>query len=325
VAGKSPASDGKPAARPLWHWLLLVATLPCLAVIVVGQTASWWWYGELCCHWTLHASVGLIPAMLVFGRDGRWGRAFLLILALGLAPWIRAAYEPRAVLAPAPAATAVCLRVAEANLYYYNHERDAALAAIAAQEPDLVALAEVKSQDRQALAHDPRWPHQAWSEREDLFDLALLSKHRIFWSQVDHAGLIEALIDLGDGPLRVFVIHPFSPMTRDSLARRDRQYRMLVKWLAEPRPPAGMKSPVLVLGDLNLTVGAPMWRAVQTATDLKRAPGAEPATYPSWLGPLGIGIDQILARDAGLEDLRAFGLPGSDHRGLTAMVVVPMP
>jgi endonuclease/exonuclease/phosphatase (EEP) superfamily protein YafD len=318
-------SEVKPAARPLWHWLLLAATLPCLAVIAVGQTATWWWYGELCCHWTLHASVGLIPVLLVFGRDGRWARVFILILALGLVPWIRAAYEPRAVLAPARSATAVRLRVAEANLYFDNHDRDAVIAAITAQEPDLVGLAEVRASDRQALAHDSRWPHQAWSERQDLFDLALLSKHRIFWSRTDSAGLIEALIDLGDGPLRVFVIHPFSPMTRDSLARRDRQYRTLAKWLAEPRPPADLNSPVLVLGDLNLTVAAPLWRAVQAATGLKRAPGAEPATYPSWLGPFGIGIDQILARAAGLEDLRAFGLPGSDHRGLAATVIVPMP
>jgi endonuclease/exonuclease/phosphatase (EEP) superfamily protein YafD len=303
--------------RPLWHWLVLAASLPASAGIALAQTAAWTWAGELASHWTLHGALALLPALVVFRRDARWGRVLVVLMAFGLAPWLIAAFAPRAVAPPAVAATA---RVACANVYYYNRERERLVAALVALDPDILGLVEVGDEDRRLLKPDPRWPHQVWTSRRDLFKVALLSRRRIVTSQIhefDGTTAIEALIDLGAAPLRVLLIHPYSPTNPQSAQRRDHALAQIAERSAASR------EPLVVVGDWNLTAGAPLWRPLLARSGLHPAPGRQPATWPWFLGPCGIAIDHILARDAGLDDLAAFSLPGSDHRGLVATVAVP--
>ena len=171
------------------------------------------------------------------------------------------------------------------------------------------------------LGTDPRWPNQVWTGRDDVFKVALLSRRRVVWSkihEIDGTTAIEALIDLGDGPLRVFVVHPHSPVSPDHARRRDGELVALARLIAET------EEPLLVMGDFNITAAAPMWRSFIGATHLRPAPGREPATWPWFLGEVGIAIDHVLARGAALEGVRAVSLPGSDHRGLAATIIVPV-
>ena len=303
--------------RPFWHWLVLACSLPPIVGIALAQFATWTWYGELASHWTLHGAVALLPVLAVFGKDPRWGRALLAVLALALVPWLIAAFSSRALAPPVIAATA---RVACANVYYFNHDREQLVATFTALDPDVLGLVEVGDEDRRLLKQDPRWPHQVWSSRRDLFKVALLSKRRIVSSQIheyDGTNAIEALIDLGDAPLRVLLIHPYSPVSPEHAQRRDRALVQIAKQCVTSR------EPLVVMGDWNITVGAPLWRPLLAISDLRPAPGHQPATWPWFLGPCGIAIDHILARDAGIDDLSAIVLPGSDHRGLVATVSVP--
>jgi endonuclease/exonuclease/phosphatase (EEP) superfamily protein YafD len=59
---------------------------------------------------------------------------------------------------------------------------------------------------------------------------------------------------------------------------------------------------------------------ILTDTGLRPAAGTAPATWPTWVGPLGIAIDHILARDLALGPVTAHALPGSDHRWVVATV-----
>ena len=108
-------------------------------------------------------------------------------------------------------------------------------------------------------------------------------------------------------------------MSSELAQRRDRQLAMLARQLQDH------PEPVIVLGDFNLTPGTQMWRTFTGYTKLLRAPGPEPATWPAVLGPFGISIDHILARGAAISELTAFEIPGSDHRGLKAMVSIGVP
>ncbi len=303
--------------RPLWHWLVLAFSLPPIVGIALAQFATWTWYGELASHWTLHGVIALLPVLVVFRRDPRWGRALLVLMALGLAPWLMAAFSSRAV---AQSEIATAARVACANVYYYNRERERLVAVFTAVDPDVLGLVEVGDEDRRLLKQDPRWPHQVWSSRRDLFKVALLSKRRIVTSQIhdfEGTNAIEALIDLGEAPLRVLLIHPYSPVSPELAQRRDRALVQIAKLCATSR------EPLLVMGDWNITAGAPLWRPLLALSDLRLAPGRQPATWPWFLGPCGIAIDHILVRGAGIDDLAAFNLPGSDHRGLVTTVSVP--
>lgn len=306
------------AVRPLWHWLLLAATLWPAIGIVLGHLSDYTWYGELASHWTAHAAVALLPAMVVFRRDARWGRVFLMLLVLALLPWVQASWSTRAALTGTPIAHAT---VATANVQFYNQERGEVQAAIAALDSDLVSLVEVTASDEAVLRSNSTWPHQVWSNKNDVTKVALLSRHRIVthsFHQFDGGSVIEALVDLGESPLRVFVIHPMAPVSPQQTTQRDRQLAMLAQELALEKHP----EPVLVLGDFNLSPGAPMWRNFLGYTKLLRAPGSAPATWPALLGPCGIAIDHVLVRGGTLAPLTAFHIPGSDHRGLKTTVSI---
>lgn len=304
--------------RPLWHWLLLAATVWPMLGIILAQLSGWTWYGELACHWTIHAAVALLPAMVVFRRDTRWGRLFFVLLILALLPWVQASWSARATATGKSIATTT---VATANVQFFNTDRADTQAAIAAIDVDIFALEEVTASDEAALRPNPRWPFQVWSGRQDLTKVALLSRHRIVTQKLhdlDGASIIEALIDLGESPLRVFVIHPIAPVSPELATRRNRQLAMLARELSAESHP----EPVVVLGDFNLSPGASLWRSFTGYTGLRRAPGPAPATWPAILGPLGIAIDHVLVRGAALSDVRAFSVPGSDHRGLRASIAI---
>lgn len=286
--------------------------------IMMAQLSAWTWYGELCVHWTLHGAVALLPAMVAFRRDTRWGRLLFVLLVLAVLPWVQASWAPRAELVGTPIAQAT---IAAANVQFYNGDRTATQAAIAQLDVDLLALEEVTGGDETELRKHPRWPFQAWSGRSDVTRVALLSRKRIVTHKThtfDGVTVIEALIDLGESPLRVFVVHLSSPGDPESAARRNRQLAMLARELDIERHP----EPILVLGDFNLTPGTSMWRTFTGYTGLRRAPGNAPATWPSILGPFGITIDHILARGAGLGEVQSFAIPGSDHRGIRALLEV---
>jgi len=305
-------------ARPLWHWLLLAATVWPMLGIMLAQLSAWTWYGELASHWTIHGAVALLPAMVVFRRDARWGRLFMVLLVVALLPWIQASWAARAVLQGTAIAQAT---IATANVQFFNTDRVATQATIAALDIDIVALEEVTSSDETVLRANPRWPFQVWSGRADMTKVALLSRRRIVAQKLhdfDDCSIIEALVDLGESPLRVFVIHPSAPVSPELAGRRDRQLAMLARELDSEHHP----EPLVVLGDFNLTPGTSMWRSFTGYTGLRRAPGPAPATWPSILGPFGITIDHILARGAAISDVQAFAVPGSDHRGVMGTVLI---
>ncbi|HEX3133925.1 MAG TPA: endonuclease/exonuclease/phosphatase family protein [Planctomycetota bacterium] len=289
--------------------------------IMLAQLSAWTWYGELASHWTLHGAVALLPAMVVFRRDTRWGRLFMALFVIALLPWIQASWSARAVVSGAPIAQAT---VAAANVQFFNPDRGPVQAAIATWDVDLLALEEVTTSDETALRPNPHWPFQVWSGHTDVTKVALLSRRRIVSHKIhdfDGYQVIEALVDLGESPLRVFVVHPAAPISPELSKRRDRQLVLLAQELTLERHP----EPVLVLGDFNLTCGTSLWRSFIGYTHLRRAPGPSPATWPSVLGPFGITIDHLLARGAGIDGVTAFTIPGSDHRGVTATIAIGEP
>ncbi len=307
--------------RPLWHWLLLAATIWPMLGIMLAQLSAWTWYGELCVHWTVHGAVALLPAMVVFRRDARWGRLLFILLVLALLPWLQSSWSPRAELIGTPIAQAT---IATANVQFYNGDRTATQATLAALDVDLLALQEVTTSDEAALRSHPRWPSQVWSGRADVTRIALLSSRRIVTHSMhtfDGVTVIEALVDLGESPLRVFVVHTTSPSDPDLTARRNRQLALLARELDLERHP----EPVLVLGDFNITSAALMWRTFIGYTGLRRAPGRSPASWPSVLGSFGITIDHVLVRGAALGEVTAFSIPGSDHRGVMGSVFIATP
>ena len=209
--------------RPLWHWLLFAVTLFPMGGIALAQLSGWTWYGELASHWTLHGALALLPAMVVFRRDLIRGRFLMLFLVIAVFPWVITAWSARAELRGKSIAQ---VTVATANVQFFNDDRTATQAMLAAMDVEVLALEEVTTSDETVLRQNSRWPFQVWSGKKDITKVALLSSKRIVTHSLhdfDGAMVIEALIDLGESPLRVFVIHPAAPLSAELAKRRDRQ------------------------------------------------------------------------------------------------------
>jgi endonuclease/exonuclease/phosphatase (EEP) superfamily protein YafD len=298
---------------------LWASAIPALVVILLAQMPSWY-PGELACQWTIHAAILLLPGWISRRHDPRWGRVFLIATALALLPWLRAAYQTRAVHLQAPDERPV--PVVFADLGVRTPDRDALHRALADTSAEIIGLAGIVPSDRVSWSDDARYPHQIWIKDADRpAELALLSQARIVASHIHDLGgvhAIEALIDLGAGPLRVFLVHLSPPASVEAWHARDQQLGELARLVS------AVGEPTLVMGDFNMTPGDPLWPVLLKAGHLLPGAGAEPASWPSLLGPCGIAIDHVLVRGAGLDGLQAVHLRGCDHRGVRAVATVPM-
>lgn len=135
-------------------------------------------------------------------------------------------------------------------------------------------------------------------------------------SRLDFGGKIMpsvvAQVSAGDQRLSVIGMHTWSPFPPQRAVPRDRQLSELVNWLEQ------QDQPVCVVGDLNITPWAPAFREMQQAglVDSRCLGFGNSASWPAWLGPLGIPIDHALSfGNSRIVDRRLGPMVfGSDHR-----------
>lgn len=127
----------------------------------------------------------------------------------------------------------------------------------------------------------------------------------------------QVRLDMGDGLQPwIVVVHPPSPVIAGNLPLRDRIFGELAATVGQ------LDGSVIVAGDFNATPYTPAFRAFAEGAGLASFERF-PATYPSRLRDLGLPIDHVLVRDARLVDLQAIPPIGSDHRPLSARILLP--
>ncbi len=302
--------------------VLLWVTAPLAVACLLSTTARWWFAGEMAGDLSLHAAILLLPALIVWRRSVIVSALLLGAFVVGLLPSWRAAWEERA---PAPASEQPAITVACANLYLYNDRavRPQAVAAVLAEQPQLVVLAESISSIDRAGVPLLEYPYQIWQPqlgRKWQDCVVLLSKLPITAStihDIETQPFISATVDANGHPLHVIAVHTISPVSPARLVERNAQFERLSEHVSRL---AQDGAPVLLLGDCNLTVASPVWRDLRDASGLRRAIGPEPASWHALLGPSGITIDHILGRGLALGPQTAFTIPGSDHRGLRGTI-----
>lgn len=294
--------------------LTALVVVPAACGTLLGLTGGWWWIGDLCCHWTLHAALALMVGAVVWRRSDFISRGCVILMVVALVPWIRHAFSDRA-----PGTAEPLLRIAWANIYRYNEHRAEAWETLLARDADILGVTEIAPDDQAVVRRDARWPHQVWTGHGSILACALLSKRRIVTHAIyDEEGheVIAAVVDAGESPLRVLVAHCTAPLNPGFWAQRDRQFAALAQRANQ------QDLPTLVLGDFNATTAAALWHPFLAAAGLQEAPGLTPATWPAWSSPWpcvpGIAIDHVLVRAGRLTPLGVYGIPGSDHLGVTA-------
>ncbi len=305
-----------------YKFVLVVATLGCLAQCLLMLVARLGDTIELASHFSMHSlvlSTVLLP-VLYFARMRHtlWvAMAVTLILLPVVQPWrllpigetVNESFTQQ-------------YKVLSWNVLSSNYEFEKIDKIIADEDADILVLIEVRegfleklpslSRYKSGLVH-PSWRGGGIAVMTKQSDVPLALHEFDYPTQPAISVALE-----GDGRrMQLLAVHTFSPMPISRTPHRDRQLDSFVDWSLT------QDQPVCMVGDLNITPWAPAFGRITSAgfNDSRNGVG-NCASWPSALGFLGIPIDHALTKgECQVTDRRVLSeAPGSDHRGITFTV-----
>jgi endonuclease/exonuclease/phosphatase (EEP) superfamily protein YafD len=266
-----------------------------VVVVVVGAGLSLWrkWH-----------ELGVVSSLV--------GVAMLLLAAPIVFPPAQARADP----------DAASLRVGAVNLLYRNDRTLDVADDLATRDLDVIVFSEYTAEHQAVLlSHElaTMLPHR--EDRDGLFagGVAVWSRFPVRPDvppdTINYS--VDLTVDGPDGPVRVFAVHPPTPVFDFDDWRRDLD---LIGEVADRPGP-----PTLVIGDFNASYWHPVFRRLlhRGLTDAHMALGAGWSTsWPTdrWFPPF-VRLDHALTGNGLVStDIEDFQVPGSDHAGLVVTV-----
>jgi endonuclease/exonuclease/phosphatase (EEP) superfamily protein YafD len=277
----------------LQHLVITAACMLCLQVLLILFSGFHPWL-ELGVHFVMH---GLLAALVIMPilwitKHQRTAAVCMLVAAYFiflLRPWI--------FLFPEAQPQAEAVRVMSWNVWATNNDLDEIERVIRRADPDILVLIEVRPNlveqvpylatqfpNSQVLPHWGGMGIGVFSKRPDVE----FSVERFVIKMMPS---IVTTIKSSDGTRSVELVgmHTFSPRPPQRALVRDQQIDGLASWAAE------RTGPICLVGDLNTT---PWSRSFQRLEKIgfrdSRIGTGNCASWPSWLGSLGIPIDHAL-------------------------------
>ena len=228
---------------------------------------------------------------------------------------------------PHPAADTSNLR-----LLLYNADRnylpyvgiDAIVSMIEDEQPQVAVLLEIGEPQAAALIetlHDS-YPHQLAHQDIETDGFLILSQLPLDSAEPTSIGggrlAAHFTIDIGGTPVQFVSPHPTNPLW--SLEERNDQLAALAKWIS------AAETPLIVAGDLNITMWARHYKAIERAgvTNTRRGRGI----LPTWHSPIPfmtLPIDHVLVSpEIGVHALQIMPSLGSDHLPQVVDLAVPL-
>jgi vancomycin resistance protein VanJ len=245
--------------------LLIGATIIyCTAIIAlsalwatVGQPTWWLALTNVFAAPLFVPLLPLIVAALVV--RSWWMRGSVVVMAAVFL----ALFGPQLLPLPARPPAGTLLRVVTFNQLYSNDQVGAIVAAIRAQDADVVALQELSGAAAAALRSDliAEYPYQYLAAAERDYGLGIISRYPLRMSSTTRGFLgRQVIVDVGGQPVTLINVHLTAPAIR---TRRYREYGSL-PWVSEystgersrevPKLLAAIDEtagPLIVLGDFN--------------------------------------------------------------------------
>ncbi len=297
---------------------LVILSLSGLAGLSLWSYMAWGFPWELLSHFRVqYFGLSLVVLGLVLGVSrSRWTLptsclwAALLVVGLNaveILPWYGdypQRIEPswtnlsymRSQLSPN-------LRIFSANVHTENTRYDQTIAIVQAENPDLALFIEVTPDWVTALQTElgDRFPYRYDVPANGLFLMSrvpLTNTHAETFRAGDFN--LMATLKLGKQPIQFIGIHPLVPLRPFWFVQRNESLKKLGQYIQ------GLKDPVIVIGDFNLSPWSPYYRQFIHQTHLHNASlgfGIQPTfpwpstvrNRPAWLLPLiRIPIDHCL-------------------------------
>jgi endonuclease/exonuclease/phosphatase (EEP) superfamily protein YafD len=302
-----------PLSSRLWG-LITTAGVVAAAATVLGFFGTYHWLLDLCAHFRVQYFLGLSVAslLLLIPRKRRRAAIFGALAAVNLGV-ILPLYVGR-VAAPTLTGQPVRAMLANVNTRSGNPARVAD--AIRRFDPDILVLEEVNAKWLSDLGPVlVRYAYATQEPRDDNFGIALFSRFPLSHAQVVYLGVVRvpsivAEIATPQGTCTVLATHPVPPAGAELSRWRNAQLAALPGWVHRAT------SPLILLGDLNMTPWSPYFRRLLRDSglhDSSQGRGVRP-TWPTFNPFLLIPLDHCLyASGIAIIDRQTGPNVGSDH------------
>lgn len=298
----------------IWNLLAAVGFLTCVASMFafLGQGS---WFFDLFTHFRVQYLVGLLVLSLLL-LLGKYYKIALLCFVFALINFY--CIMPLFISKAEDSPWEYLLGRHRVMLININSESGQArliLEAIRAEDPEIVVLEEVTASWMRVLSGlTNRLPYRVASPRADNFGVALFSKYPLLTQNILFLGeaqvpTILASVKMDDRVLEIMATHPLPPVDGTRAALRNEQLDRIADCIKG-------RSPLLLLGDLNVTPWSPYFqRFIEQSGlhDSARGFGFQPS-WPTHFSLLGIPIDHCLhSREIYITNRRVGPNVGSDH------------
>jgi endonuclease/exonuclease/phosphatase (EEP) superfamily protein YafD len=324
----------------LQRFVAPVALLLILLLTAVGfVTAHYGWpiYLELLSHFQVQYWVLVLLLELVLLLSRRWVLMLIgLFCCAALATQVLTWYVPPQALVSQPEGN---LRIFIANLNTKNRSYGQAITAVQQENPDLAIFVEVdQAWTEQLRVLESELPYRF--TRPDPFNrgIAIYSRQEFSKPQVelfgsdDNASVITT-VAIANQSILLLATHPLPPIRPSFFNARNRQLAEIAQYLQT------VSDPIIVAGDLNITMWSPYYRRFANRTGLvnsRKGFGIVPTwptrstfdiSIPDWMTPLlAIPIDHCLISPAlNVVGVHAGANTGSDHLPLVVDLQIDSP
>jgi len=309
----------------LLAWLIVLGMVGLVAIALISTRYGWPIYLELLSHFQLQYFVGGAIGLAIVA----WTRrrlplllGLLCVATLGsqIVPW----YLPPKFLGGASGGN---FRIFIANINTQNQQYAEVLALAQQENPDLALFMEVDEiWVDQLNALLPELPYSSGQANPFNLGIILYSRYPLQNTQLTFLGedstpSLTGQVEVNDQSIGVVGTHPRPPVRPDIFHSRNRQLDLVGQYVQ------AQTAPLIVIGDLNITMWSPYYKRLMRNTGLRNARdgfGLLPSwptssTYqriPDWAPLLfSIPIDHcLLSPDLTVADVRVGPNIGSDHR-----------
>lgn len=300
--------------QPCWWGLIVLAGLIVSLSTVLGFVGRFAWFFDLFSHFRMQyfISLSLVAFIFLLGRKFRLAIVFTGFALLNATVIVPLYFPKRSPLNPSDS---IC-RAMLINVNTGNRNFGSVTRAIKEYDPDFVVLEEVDFRWIEALSPvRTTYPFTAMDPRPDNFGIALFSKMPLKNSRIVYIGRAQvpsiiAEIDLGNSTFTIVATHTLPPRGIRSSYLRDEHLAALPPYLKSA------SSPVLLLGDLNVTPWSYHFRRLINNTgllDSSEGRGVQP-TWPTHRPLFLIPIDHCLhSPEICIVDKQIGPKVGSDH------------
>ncbi len=283
------------------------------------------WLADLLANLRMQQLIGLAAVVVLAAMYRRWRVVVVAIALLAL-------HLPSFGSAIAPSGAGLAERKSQltitfANVLSRNTRHDEILADLTRREPDVIVILELNRRLAEKMTAALSTSHAHSLLRPDdagNFGIGLFSKYPLGDEEIVKSDLgiesILATVTTADQDYRIIGTHPIPPMGAERFAARNSQLDQLalrVKRFRSNSP----QTPVVLVGDLNLTPWSPWFTDLERTSGLVRARDSFDVT-PTWYALHSFAFGLML--DHGLISSDLFCIShdvgndiGSDHRSIT--------